>query len=320
MELREMKCQVMANELLVQQTESWSLLKGNLQGLKHLKIKEFTYNGFELKVQFNPKRITSSGAKVDKASIEQRACFLCEENRPAEQKEVAFENDYQILCNPFPIFAKHFTIVKKSHNLQLISGEFDRFLALSKALPDLAIFYNGPKCGASAPDHMHFQAGNKGLMPIEKDISLLKKDFGTVLKDEDGLLVTGIDDGIRRFISIESKDEHIIQETFEAIYNYAFDFTKEPEPMMNMLAYYEEGWKVYIFLRGKHRPDQYFLEDEGNILFSPASVDMGGTLILPLEKDFEKIRIEDIVDMMQQVAISEKLFLKMTAHLKDKLA
>lgn len=309
--------QEQVDRLLEQQIESWSLLNENLKGLKSVKIKEFTYNGFSLKLQYNPKRIKSSGAKVDKKSIEERPCFLCESNRPSEQRSVEFEDDYQILCNPYPIFSQHYTIVKKSHIPQRISSEFDRMLSLSKALPDLAIFYNGPKCGASAPDHMHFQAGNRGLMCIETDINELEGIYGERLIDKKDICVQAIDDGLRRFISIESEDRYAIQEIFKRIFAFAEKNSEEEEPMMNILSYYNDGWSVYVFLRGKHRPEQYSLKGEENILFSPASVDMGGTLIFPLEKDFEKIRKDDVSDMMAQVSMKKDLFEEMLKVLKS---
>ena len=158
-------------EFLERQIRDWDTAKNNYEALKHVKVKEFELNGSTVKVQFNPARIVSSAAKVDAKSLKERKCFLCEANRPAVQEGLPWE-DYTILVNPFPIFPKHLTIPANEHTPQLIAGRISDMMKIARVLESYVVFYNGPKCGASAPDHMHFQAGNVGFMPVGRWIAL----------------------------------------------------------------------------------------------------------------------------------------------------
>lgn len=314
-----MTIQEKAHKLFEDQLSSWPLLGANWDKLGEAQVKDFAFDGFSIRVQCNPRRIVSSAAKVDKGSIEKRPCFLCTEHRPPEEKNVWFGEHYEILCNPFPIFREHFTIARHAHTPQVIEPEFRSFLELSRALPDLALFYNAPNCGASAPDHMHFQAGNRGFMPMEEELPVLKKKYGKVLHEDPGLRIFAVDDGLRRFHVVESDS----LESMEQYAWHAFQLIRRlqmgEEPMINMLSYYTEGWQIMLFPRDKHRPWQYFEEGEKNILLSPASVDMGGTLITPLEKDFLKITREDIVDIFSQVSFSSENFTKLNNYISHKL-
>jgi hypothetical protein len=295
--------------LLDEQSRNWGLLKKNLEGLKKARTREFHFDGFSFKVQFNPERIVSSSAKVDKESITNRNCFLCSENRPPEQEKVLYKEKYEFLCNPFPIFERHFTLSHLNHKAQEIGSVFGDFLEISRDLPELVIFYNAPGCGASAPDHLHFQAGNKGLMPIETDLDKLIEMYGSCIGLTDSLCVHAIDDGLRRFFMVESDSISGLREVFYPIHEVCSAFTDEEEPMLNILSYFQKGsWRVIFFLREMHRPWQYFEEGENNILLSPASVDYGGTLITPLEKDFEKLKSQDIISIFKQTSLRPEKF------------
>lgn len=311
-----MNYQFETHKLYREQKTNWLLLADNLEGLKNARLKTFAYDGFRLNVQYNPKRITSSAAKVDKVSIEARKCFLCAANRPNEQRSVAFENTYEILCNPFPIFPEHYTIAHKEHIPQEIKHSFADMLALSKALPDLVVFYNAPNCGASAPDHLHFQAGNTGFLPIEEEFGTLKTNYGKALIKKSGLEVTAINDGLRKMLVLESSEKNSLIKAFEPCYEFTRKLAQNEEPMLNILSWYSNAWRVIIFPREKHRPWQYFEEGEKNILLSPASVDFGGTLITPMEKDFAKISRDDLSDILQQLTLSDRNFEGLTDYLK----
>jgi len=314
-----MSLQEKADALFEDQKVSWPLLGANWEKLSGVKLKRFDFDGFTIHVQCNPKRIVSSAAKVDKVSIENRACFLCEENRPPEEKNVWFGKEYEILCNPFPIFREHFTIARAVHTPQVIESEFGAFLELSRALPDLAVFYNAPNCGASAPDHMHFQAGNRGFMPIESEVEGLKQKYGELLLKVGSTRMTAVNDGLRRFYVLESRSKEALEEIGAEAFRFIRELQQGEEPMINMLSYFDQGWQVLLFPRDKHRPWQYFEEGEKNILLSPASVDMGGTLITPLEKDFEKLTREDIEDIFSQVSFSPGNFDRINRHMKIKM-
>jgi ATP adenylyltransferase/5',5'''-P-1,P-4-tetraphosphate phosphorylase II len=304
------------HDLFHEQKVNWPLLAVNWEGLKQAQIKTFQFDGFSLKVQYNPKRITSSAAKVDKATIEARPCFLCGAHRPSEQNQVAFEPNYEILCNPFPIFHEHYTIAHINHIPQEIKHSFADFLEISKALPDLAVFYNAPNCGASAPDHLHFQAGNKGFLPFEDEFESLKSKYGVELINNPSISLTAINDGLRRIIVLESDDKKKLETVFSTLYQFTSEIAKGDEPMLNILCWYNNEWRIAIFLREKHRPWQYFEAGEKNILLSPASVDFGGTLITPLEKDFEKISKNDVADILNQCSLNLNSFKDLQQHLK----
>jgi hypothetical protein len=233
---------------------------------------------------------------------------------------LAFGKDYEILCNPFPIFKEHFTIAKTDHSPQVIDPEYSRLLDLSRQLPELVVFYNGPGCGASAPDHMHFQAGNRGFMPVEDELEAIKEGYGKSLLSGGDCKVFAVNDGLRHFLVLESDRK----EPLELVFTHIFDFMRQlsggAEPMLNILAFFREKWQILVFPREKHRPWQYYKEGEKNILLSPASVDMGGVMILPLEKDFLKISREDIVDIFTQVGLSDRRFNALISMLGEKLS
>lgn len=302
----------MAKKLLREQLAVWELARKNFGKLKDVHVREFDFGKFKIQVQFNPSRIISSAAKVDKKSIANRACFLCEKNRPREQQSVQFGN-YVILINPFPIFTEHFTIPTFEHTPQLIDGNFGDMLNLSKAIPGFAVFYNGPKCGASAPDHFHFQAGTKDFMPLSYEIDSLKNEYGKKLPNKE-LDIWSVKDGLRNFFVLESSGKEVLESSFEQIYKAVETISRhKEEPLMNILASYNAvKWRVLVFPRAKHRPWQYFEEGAGNILLSPASVDLGGVLVAPLEKDFRKISKEDITDIFHQILLPDDKFDKLT--------
>ncbi|MFO7445357.1 MAG: DUF4922 domain-containing protein [Ignavibacteriaceae bacterium] len=300
-----------AKLLLEEQKRTWEQCASGYSALNSVKVKLFNFKGFKINAQFNPKRIISSAANVDEESIKQRKCFLCAENLPEEQKGILLE-DFLILCNPYPIAGGHFTISHTKHIPQRIINSFGNFLSLSKSLSKYyTLFYNGPKCGASAPDHLHFQAVNKYFMPLDSEFNHLKEHYGKIITDQESLIINKIDDGIRRFISIESNNKDLLTEHFKTIYILLLlHGANDDEPMMNIHSFYEErtGWRVIIFPRAKHRPHHYFKSVEEQILLSPASADMGGICILPVEKDFNKITMNDLVEVFNEVCIDKEKY------------
>ena len=118
-------------------------------------------------VQWNPARAVSTLAKVDSKSLEKRPCFLCRENRPSVQEGISIlEGRWEVLVNPFPILERHLTIVSTQHTPQRLSREdFEDMVEISRSLPGYVVFYNGARCGASAPDHKHLQAGKADALP-----------------------------------------------------------------------------------------------------------------------------------------------------------
>jgi len=306
--------------LLLQQKAVWPLCSKGYNSLDSVEVRNFEFDGFNIKVQFNPGRIVSSAAKVDDKSIKERKCFLCFNHLPEEQKGVLYKNNYLILCNPFPIFNEHFTLPNVEHLPQLIDDSFSVFLDFSRDLGKYyTVFYNGPKCGASAPDHLHFQAGNKFFMPIDSEYDSVVSTLGLTLIEGKNLRVSAMDGYLRKFISMESENKHKIIKAFDVLYSILEKISsKGEEPMMNILSFYENNkWRVVIFPRSRHRPSYYFAEGDENILLSPAGVDMGGTLITPLEKDFNKLNKDQIVDIFRQVTLSTEFFEYLKKSLKE---
>lgn len=292
-----------AKDLLHSQMDEWGLAKTNFAALKSVESKELNFTGYTIRVQFNPARIQSSAAKVDAKSIQERKCFLCSNNLPVEQKGIPF-GEYQVLVNPYPIFPEHFTIPTYEHVDQLILNRYGDMLDLAQSLDSYTIFYNGPKCGASAPDHAHFQAGIKGFLPLENDIKNIRKE--TILKS-DKLILYAIRNYMRNSFLLETKDKKAAETIFKRLYGFLELKEGDKEPMMNILTWYENGtWFSVIFPREKHRPDCFFAEGDDNLLISPAAVDLGGVFITPLEKDFMKIKEKDVKDILKEICISDE--------------
>lgn len=274
-----MMLKIKVNQLFREQLAGWEQLGNNYQALNLVKTKTLNVNGHTYIVQFNPMRFSSSASVQDCKTISQRPCFLCNANRPEEQKGIPFKDKYLILINPYPIFSRHLTIPTSEHTPQLIASRFDDMLDLAQQLDDFVIFYNGPKSGASAPTHFHFQAGIKGFLPVEND-----RDWPYTIR-------------------IEATTKQQLLDRFEQIYHRLPIPPDNDEPMMNLISWYDEGrWTTLVFPRKKHRPACFWAEGDANMIITPGAVDMGGVLITPLEKDFEKITAEDIANILQEVA------------------
>lgn len=306
-----------ALQLINQQTSGWELAATNYAGLSSVKQRELVFNGFSMYIQFNPERIRSSAAKVDAQSIRQRQCFLCTANLPSQQQMLAYPPHYNLLVNPFPIFKKHLTIPVNQHVDQLIEGRIGNMLQLAKDLPDFVIFYNGPKCGASAPDHFHFQAGNKGMLPIETDFESFKNKI-LLYQSAQGKAYT-MEGYLRKTLVFTSTDANWVEaEFYRMVAVFAAMQPAEVEPMLNLLATYNVDTKEYnlfVFPRAKHRPSQFFEEGDAQVVFSPASVDFGGLLITPREEDYMKLTAELVTDMFAQVTLADNNW----AELKEKI-
>ncbi len=293
------------NELFSAQLGNWDLARINYGLLSNVFTREIDFGRFRVIVQFNPERMRSSIAKVDSKSIEERPCFLCGKNRPTAQKGVSFEKDLNILVNPFPIFQKHLTIPSELHSDQRILNHFHQMLNLSKGIPDFAVFYNGPQCGASAPDHFHFQAGNRGFLPIETDFSNGKlTKFLFVIS---GVEIWQWSGYLRGILTLKGSDIIKLGNVFRSFYNkFSAIQPDRPEPMLNILAYFNHNeWIIHLIPRKLHRPAQFFKEGPEQILLSPASVDLGGVIITPREEDFIKINASDIENIFDQVCYNE---------------
>jgi len=288
--------------LFHEQVSNWELARVNYEGLKTVKTKTFSFKDFKVIVQFNPARITSSGAKVDAKTIAERKCFLCTANLPAEQKSIDSGN-YTILVNPFPIFPQHFTIPRKEHIDQQIKPYFTEMLELAESMDDYVVFYNGPRCGASAPDHMHFQAGTKDFLPLISDYKKMKPDHATLIDEGENYQLYKLNDYFRTVYCIESDTIGSARNIFENLYAKWQDYSNEVEiePMMNIVCSFEDNiWYTYIFPRKAFRPWQYTAEGDDRLMVSPATVELSGIFITPIESHFERITKQDVINILEQ--------------------
>jgi ATP adenylyltransferase/5',5'''-P-1,P-4-tetraphosphate phosphorylase II len=303
------------NDLFLSQLNEWELSRLNYSQLNAVKTKIIDFGTFRIFVQFNPQRMRSSAAKVDSKSIESRPCFLCSENRPSDQRGVTFDKNMTILVNPFPIFERHLTVPSEEHKDQRIFLNFETMLLLAEAIPDYIVFYNGPECGASAPDHLHFQAGNKGFLPIEQDF--LNGSHTRLLSEKNGVELWLWNNYFRGIVTIKGSDMDALTDIFQGFYQ---EFSRiqndKPEPMLNILvSYYQKGWIIHIIPRKVHRPVQFFLEGDDKILLSPASVDLAGVIITPREEDFLKITMDDVAGIFSQVCLDESELPHLFSHI-----
>ena len=303
--------------------KSWDLMRTNYDNLKYTETKSFWSDGYKLVVQFNPGRIKSTSAEVDEKSIKSRKCFLCAENLPKEQMGIQILEKFVLLCNPYPILPQHFTIVSVTHEPQRILEYLSDFLLISQLLSNNTLIYNGPSCGASAPDHLHFQAGSKQAIPIENDVQQLKNEWRSYVFEDDTISTSFINDRIRKIIFIESTDMNKIINHFRKIYlAYQKISGSNDEPLINLLCSYSEefGWNLIIFLRSKHRPSIYFSKGPNKLLVSPAAIDMGGLIISPRKEDFERVGLENLQKIINEVSLDEENFSLIIEKVKPELS
>lgn len=296
------------DRLIERQLRDWDTVRSNYDALSRVHTRQLTIgDNATIVLQFNPERIRSSAAKVDAASLKARKCFLCTENQPAEQERIEWgEGRYKIQVNPYPIFPRHLTIAAMRHTPQsmLDLTRYTDMLALARALPRFVTFYNGPKCGASAPDHMHFQAGNKGFMPLCDEVL----DPGLWIDNrvemhEDDFIGFNLTLG-RPFFMIQTASSTLAGIWFGRLQMAMVKASgRAEEPMQNILTWWDadEGlYRTIVFPRRKHRPSNYG-EGKGQFLLSPASVDMGGVWAVPVEKDYLALTATDVQQMLNEL-------------------
>ena len=300
------------------QLEMWEDARHRFRDLKHVEVRQLSE---QLKVQFNPARIVSTGAKIDKHTLGERPCFLCERNRPKEQMTKQIDDHFQLLVNPFPILPVHFTIPATKHQPQSIYrhyGEMHRLLSLHS---ELMVFYNGPKCGASAPDHLHFQAGTSGVLPLQTNWQRLSRNLTDVISLTDEEKISVLRDFLVPAFVIISKSEDSDEELFHRLYRSMPMRGDESEPMMNIIAWRKGDEFISVVIpREKHRPDAYFAEGEAQMMVSPGALDMAGLIITPREEDFSKINLDKATALLRECGISAEKMEAIVSNLKASAA
>ena len=296
------------------QLEVWTDARHRFRDLKHVETRQFSD---QLKLQWNPARIVSTGAKIDKKTLGERPCFLCDKNRPKEQMSKQIDEKFHLLVNPFPILPVHFTIPARKHQPQLIYknyGEMHRFISLHS---DLMVFYNGPKCGASAPDHLHFQAGTNGILPLQTNWQRLSRNLTDIISLNDEEKISVVRDFIVPAFVIISKSAESDEALFRRLYKAMPQRGDETEPMMNIISWRKgEEFISVVIPREKHRPEAYFAEGCAQFVVSPGALDMSGLIITPREEDFRKLTEEKALSLLQECGVSEDKMNVIIAKLK----
>jgi hypothetical protein len=289
--------------LLATQTVAWPALSRGMEGLRASETRIERAYARNVLVRHIPHRIKSTTAAVDSVSVARRPCFLCPANLDPEEKGIAFDAEFTLYCNPFPILERHLTIVHSEHRPQQIDGQFGALLRIAEALPDFFVIYNGPECGASAPDHLHFQACSRAIFPIEDDIR--------------GCAGFSVSDYVPRTFLLRGCEPGPLAAQLENLLATLKAVTRSPsEPMVNIAAFLDDGQlTVLVFPRAKHRPRVF---ESGEFTVSPATIDLCGVFVVPVESDFRRICGADIEQILEEVTLQPDVFQEVLRRMEAK--
>jgi Domain of unknown function (DUF4922) len=295
--------------LLSEQNKTWAVLRNAYSAIKDVSTRHVQCAGFSVILQHNPGRATSSLARVDEKKIRKRECFLCVENLPKEQKAILYRDRFLILCNPAPVFPFHYTVSCLEHRTQAIASDIEVYLQLMADLgPDWTALYNGPKCGASAPDHLHFQAIPRGKLPIEQEI---EEDERLEMKAQRGRAgLFRVKNAGREVVMLSGDDPKALDEALRAYIDSLKEASSivgaDDEPMLNIAgSYLGAVWRLLVFPRRKHRPDVFFREGDSRIVVSPAVVEMAGVIVTPVQRDFKRVDAAMIENIYREVSLPD---------------
>ena len=297
------------NDLMDRQLAAWPEAARRYRDLQNIETKEIDLGGMPVRIQFNPARAVSTLARTDAAAIKARPCFLCRENRPAQQEALSFEGcdgrRYEVLVNPFPIFPEHYTVPAVEHTPQRIAGRFPDMLRLAETFPGMVVFYNGPESGASAPDHFHFQMGCKGFLPVETHFDRLRPV--TVMRP--GRASIAVTSGyIPGLPVITAPDGASATAAFHRVLRSLPVSPATGEPQLNILCWRETSadgdsgalFRILVIPRKAHRPSCYLAPEDRAVRISPASVDLGGVFIVPVVEDFRRVNAQVLRDIIEE--------------------
>jgi ATP adenylyltransferase/5',5'''-P-1,P-4-tetraphosphate phosphorylase II len=290
-----------AQALIRQQQASWLTLREASAALSQVEYRHFDIKGSRVIAQNNPQRIVSTAAKVDAATISQRPCFLCPDNLPPEEKGIAFGQDYVVLCNPFPVLKNHLVLSHRLHTPQTIIGHFQALTDFTQRLGnEWFTLYNGPKCGASAPDHLHFQACDRSMIPLFAELDSFARQ---TLIAEPELRVFSLKNYRLHLVVARSRSQQKLRQWFERyVESQPKELESAAEPLLNLVATADgEEITVVVFPRAKHRPACYFAEGEAKLTISPAGIDLAGVLVVPERSHFEKVTADDIENIYAEI-------------------
>ena len=302
------------DKFIKDQLSVWPMAAENYRNLKKAETKHLDVGGLKVLAQYNPCRRISSEAALDKKSISERPCFLCPENRPAEQTNIEFEGrkgrKYRVTLNPYPIFPSHLVISGFDHTPQSIWHRYQDLLDFVKENQEYLGFYNGPQSGASAPDHMHFQACPQGLMPLQNRVDeLLDAGEGGTLKfltNVKEARLFQLDEYARGVFVLRGTTAKSTAKLFYRLLDCAPVPEDSDEPRLNLIAWCHGGeYRSAVMFREKHRPHNYFSTDSDHLAMSPGCADMAGVYVVPEKEDFDKLDSRVLSQVVEEVAASE---------------
>ena len=300
------------------QLQTWDDVRQRYRDLEQVETRELVGDTFVMQAQWNPARMRSTGAKIDAKSIAARPCFLCAKNRPAEQMHRVVEGSYELLVNPFPILPVHFTLPTLKHQPQRILPMIGDMLRLASRNSDLTLLYNGPHCGASAPDHAHLQAVSSGILPLQCSWQRLSRNLVELMKNDDDEGIWQLADYPAAALVIRSHSVESGESLFKQLYRCLPPSTDETEPMMNVIAWNNGDELLCVVLpRRKHRPDCYTAEGDGQYIISPGAVDMGGLVITPREEDFRRLTPEVVMGIYREVSLTPEQMKQVAEKLQN---
>ena len=303
-------------QLHQQQLRNFELARKNFKALGQVVYRKLSALDFHIALQYNPARMISTYANVAPEALKARPCFLCKEHMPPGQEGIPYGEHYHIFINPYPIFEKHFTVPSNTHSPQAIDNRFEDMLNLAFDFQDYTIFYNGPECGASAPDHFHFQMAPRHIMPLEEDTenrqltdTLCRKEFYTI---------STLKEYLRKVLILKTGERRLLPGLFGQIRQIIGKYIPcQQEPMINLLCWYaQDQWTVCIFPRSARRPRQFYAEGEEKIMFSPGCVDMAGLIITPREEDFRRYNIPLLSDLFGQITAQPSAWQEIITQIK----
>ena len=294
---------------------TWADARQHYRQLCTVQTRELHSGPTSMVLQWNPARMVSTGARIDRKSLGQRPCFLCQANRPPEQMRRIVDSRWELLVNPYPILPMHFTLPMLKHQPQTISGMYGEIYRLLDSYPELTVFYNGPLCGASAPDHAHLQAGVARQLPLVDSWQRLSRELTVVVKLSDADDLSVISEYPCPAMVIRSHSAEAGIQLFRQLFAALPCPDGQAEPMMNIVAWrHGDEYLSVVFPRGKHRPACY-----GEVMVSPGAIDMAGLIITPREEDFTRLTAEQVVAILQEVSLSRSAFSQVVEHLQAKV-
>ncbi len=291
--------------LHLQQRATWPLAAAGYRALDSTEVRSCELNGLEIRLQLNPARLASSTATADSAAVRARPCFLCIGNLPAGQQALAYGDRYLILVNPYPVAPEHFTVPAVDHVPQRIGDSIADLLSLCRDLaPRYTVLYNGPQCGASVPEHQHFQAVPAGYLPLDRIFSHERDRRGMPWGERRGVRYTGLEHLPCPCVALEAETAAPLQESLRHLLEHLKNLVPGPgEPMVNIIGRYQQGWRLLVIPRSRHRPSSYLDADGNGILLSPGTADVSGLCVVPRWEDFHRLQRAHLQRVFEEVCL-----------------